>query len=60
MSIVASESAFCRSRRILDGYRTPLTTSIVEALVCTQDWVRKSQEPIIDEDISKDDEIVYM
>ena len=59
MSTVASESAFSTSGRILDEYRTRLTTPIVEALVCTQDWVRKSRKPIIDddEDILKDDEI---
>ncbi|KAL4562119.1 hypothetical protein LXL04_034313 [Taraxacum kok-saghyz] len=52
MSIVASESAFSTSGRILDEYRTRLTTPIVEALV-------KSRKPIIDddEDILKDDEI---
>ncbi|GJZ99381.1 hypothetical protein Tco_0671932 [Tanacetum coccineum] len=41
-------------------YRTPVTT-IVEALICTQDWVRKSRTQINwddVEDLIKDDEIV--
>nr|KAJ0222091.1 hypothetical protein LSAT_V11C200062950 [Lactuca sativa] len=59
VTTVASESAFSTCGRILDEYRTRLNTPIVEALVCTQDWVRKSRKPIIDddEDILKDDGI---
>nr|KAJ0226367.1 hypothetical protein LSAT_V11C100045750 [Lactuca sativa] len=37
--------------RILDEYRTRLNTPIAELLVCTQDWVRKSRKPIIDDDV---------
>lgn len=59
ISTVASESAFSTSGRVLDPYRTSLSTSIVEALICTQDWVRKSRKPIVDDvdDILKDDDI---
>ena len=59
ISPVASESAFSTSGRVLNEYRTSLSTLIVEALVCTQDWVRKSRKPIIDDidDILKDDDI---
>nr|KAJ0210891.1 hypothetical protein LSAT_V11C400199240 [Lactuca sativa] len=59
VTTVASESVFSTCGRILDEYRTRLNTPIVEALVCTQDWVRKSRKPIIDddEDILKDDGI---
>ncbi|KAJ0513752.1 putative HAT dimerization domain, ribonuclease H-like superfamily, hAT-like transposase, RNase-H [Helianthus annuus] len=59
ISTVASESAFSTSGRVLDAYRTRLSTNIVEALVCTQDWVRKSRNPIVDDvnDILKDDDI---
>ncbi|XP_022014552.1 uncharacterized protein LOC110914045 [Helianthus annuus] len=57
--IVAYESAFSMSGRVLDAYRTRLSSNIVEVLVCTQDWVRKSKEPIIDDtdDILRDGEI---
>jgi hypothetical protein len=42
ISTVASESAFSTSGRVLDDFRTSLTPFMVEALVCTQDWLRHS------------------
>ena len=59
ISTVASEAAFSTSGRILDPYRTNLSANIVEALVCTQDWVRKSRKQIVDniDEILKDDEV---
>ncbi|GKA26315.1 zinc finger BED domain-containing protein RICESLEEPER 2 [Tanacetum coccineum] len=60
VSIVASESAFSASGRILDPYRNALALNIVEALVCTQDWIRTSTRNItMDtlEDLMKDDEL---
>ncbi|KAI3724411.1 hypothetical protein L2E82_36186 [Cichorium intybus] len=61
ISTVASESAFSLSGRILDVYRTNLSTVIVEALVCTKDWVGKSSKPIVDDidDALKDDEVAF-
>lgn len=61
MSTVASESAFSTGGRVLDPYRTRLSPAIVEALICTQDWVRKSRKVInMDDevDLEKDDKIV--
>ncbi|GKA98509.1 reverse transcriptase domain-containing protein [Tanacetum coccineum] len=61
ISTVASEAAFSTGGRVLDPYRTRLSTTIVEALICTQDWVRKSRTQINwddVEDLIKDDEIV--
>ena len=57
--IVALESGFCTCGRILDVYRIRLNTSIVEASVSIQDWVRTLRKPIIDddEDILMDDDI---
>ena len=40
ISTVASESAFSTGGRILDEFRSSLTPFMVEALVCTQDWLR--------------------
>ncbi|KAM3384201.1 hypothetical protein ACQJBY_008702 [Aegilops geniculata] len=40
ISTVASESAFSTVGRILDEFRSSLTPFMVEALVCTQDWLR--------------------
>ncbi|GJZ53048.1 reverse transcriptase domain-containing protein [Tanacetum coccineum] len=61
ISTVASEAAFSTGGRVLDPYRTRLSTTMVEALICTQDWVRKSRTQINwddVEDLIKDDEIV--
>ncbi|XP_019173583.1 PREDICTED: zinc finger BED domain-containing protein RICESLEEPER 2-like [Ipomoea nil] len=46
ISIVASESAFSTSGRVLDPFRSSLTPKIVEALVCTQDWLRLPNIPL--------------
>ena len=40
MSTVASESAFSTSGRVLDCFRSCLTHSLVQALICTQDWLK--------------------
>lgn len=40
VSAVASESTFSTSDRILDLFRSSLTPMLVEALICTQDWIR--------------------
>ena len=39
-SSVASESAFSSGERIINDYRSRLSSEIVEALVCLQDWLR--------------------
>nr|KAJ0185544.1 hypothetical protein LSAT_V11C900500640 [Lactuca sativa] len=59
ISTMALETGFGISGRILDPYRTKLSTIIIEALVCTQYWVRKSRKPIVDyiDEILKDDEV---
>ncbi|GJT21886.1 zinc finger BED domain-containing protein RICESLEEPER 2 [Tanacetum coccineum] len=60
VSTVASESAFSASGHVLDLYRNSLAPNIVEAMVCTQDWIRTSSRNItMDtlEDLMKDDEL---
>jgi hypothetical protein len=37
---VASESAFSTGGRVVSDHRTCLTPKMVEALVCTQDWLK--------------------
>jgi hypothetical protein len=37
---VASESAFSTSGRVVSDHHTSLTLKMVEALVCTQDWLK--------------------
>ncbi|GJR42500.1 zinc finger BED domain-containing protein RICESLEEPER 2 [Tanacetum coccineum] len=61
ISTVASESAFSTSGRVLDPYRNALSPQIVEALLCTQSWVRTSQKSIyMDdlEDLLKDEDVI--
>ena len=41
ITTVASESAFSTGGRILDDFRTSLTPFMLEALVCTRDWLRR-------------------
>jgi hypothetical protein len=44
VSTVASESAFSAAGRVLDPYRNRLDPEIVEALICTKDWVAASRK----------------
>ncbi|KAM3305783.1 hypothetical protein P3S67_012651 [Capsicum chacoense] len=39
ISRVASECAFSIGGRVLDSFRSSLTSKLVEALVCLQDWL---------------------
>ncbi|KAJ0458638.1 putative HAT dimerization domain, ribonuclease H-like superfamily [Helianthus annuus] len=57
VSNVASEEAFSTGGRVVDTYRTSLSTPIVEALICTEDWIRASikKEIYIEDSVEFDD-----
>ncbi|XP_035835738.1 zinc finger BED domain-containing protein RICESLEEPER 2-like [Helianthus annuus] len=40
VSSVASKEAFSTGGRVVDTYQTTLSTPIIEALICTEDWIR--------------------
>ncbi|KAI7725125.1 hypothetical protein M8C21_005157, partial [Ambrosia artemisiifolia] len=45
ISAVALESDINADGNLLDDFRSSLSPSMVEALVCTQDWIKKSTRP---------------
>ena len=54
VSTIASESVFTIGGRVLDTFKSSLSPKIVQALICTQDWIRKDFKPItIEEDLSE-------
>jgi hypothetical protein len=53
ISIVASESAFSTSGRILDDFHSSLTPFMLEALECAQDWLRWSIPIDIEENLEE-------
>ena len=42
VSTVASKSAFSTGGRVLDPHQCSLSTRMVEALICTQNWLRST------------------
>jgi hypothetical protein len=53
VSTVASESAFSTGGRVLDDFRASLTPFMVQVLVCSQDWLRRSTPINIEEDMEE-------
>jgi len=46
VTTVASESAFSTSDRVLSEHRSRLTTKMLEALMCSQDWLQNKYKGI--------------
>lgn len=56
ISSVASESAFSAGGRTLDDFRSSLTPTMVERLICANDWLRGCNSISVEEnakDLSK-------
>ncbi|CAI0406533.1 unnamed protein product [Linum tenue] len=58
VSTVSSEAAFSTGGRVLNDFRSSLTPRIVEALICTQDWLwAESSVCLVEEDSEEIDNI---
>jgi hypothetical protein len=44
VSTIASESAFSAAGRVVDPYHNRLDPEIVQALICTKDWVAAARK----------------
>ncbi|KAI9197915.1 hypothetical protein LWI28_006589 [Acer negundo] len=58
VSRVAFESAFSIGGRILDSFRSSLGAKMVEALICTQNWLRSTSRSIKFESIVEEMKIL--
>ncbi|KAL3533323.1 hypothetical protein ACH5RR_006844 [Cinchona calisaya] len=57
---MVSELAFRAGGRVLDPFHSSLTPRMVEALICVQDWLRTSHEPLyLEEFLEELEEIEY-
>ncbi|KAF1881647.1 hypothetical protein Lal_00039865 [Lupinus albus] len=55
VSTVASESCFSTSGRVLDVFRSSLSPKMVEALICTQNWINPVGLKFYDKDFDQFD-----
>jgi hypothetical protein len=56
VTTIASESAFSTGGRVLDPFKNSLALKTVEALVCTQNWLRSSPVSLHESYLSKVDD----
>jgi hypothetical protein len=58
VSTIASESCFSTSGRIIDSFRSSLSPKMVQALICTQNWLRGDQVALDDEPTPEEMELL--
>ena len=54
VSTIASESCFSTSERIIDSFHYSLSPKMLEALICTQNWLRGSHVALNYEPMAKE------
>ena len=47
VTTVPSESAFSTGGRILDPFRSALSPTVVEGLICLKNWLSSNKQPIV-------------
>lgn len=50
ITTVASESAFSTSGRVLSEHRSRLTSQMLEAFMCSQDWIRNKYKGMVNDE----------
>ncbi|CAN0838428.1 Putative AC transposase [Linum grandiflorum] len=59
ITTVASESTFSTGGRILDSFRTSLTPTIVEALICARDWIKSDNSKMVVDEEDLEEQIKF-
>ncbi|CAN0889263.1 Putative AC9 transposase [Linum grandiflorum] len=56
---VSSESAFDTGGRVMDAFRSSLTPKIVEAVVCSEDWIRPDDSKVVADEEDLADQLEF-
>ncbi|CAB4314378.1 unnamed protein product [Prunus armeniaca] len=59
VSSVPSESAFSAGKRVMDNFRACMTLKTIEALICTNDWLR-SESCDFNKEPTEDGLVLYL
>ncbi|CAN0893024.1 Putative AC9 transposase [Linum grandiflorum] len=59
ITTVASESTFSTRCRILNSFRTSLTSNIVEALICARNWIKYDDSKMVVDEENLEEQIEF-